>query len=166
MTKDAALVAHSGDFDLGRFLPFRLTVLSNRLARRVARFYAERFKLTAPEWRTVAVLGQRGAMTANAVIVQTTMDKVRVSRAVARLLKTGYVTRDTDPLDRRRAILALTPSGTELYRQIVPLVQEVETEMLAALSAEDRKTLEQALGRIEAMLDKTKDAASDDADDE
>jgi DNA-binding MarR family transcriptional regulator len=158
MTREAALSGRSRSFDLTNFLPFRLTVLSNRLARRVARFYTERFKLTAPEWRTIAVLGQHGAMTANAVIVQTTMDKVRVSRAVARLLKGEYVTREADPLDRRRAILGLTPKGAELYRQIVPLVQEVESEILAVLSAEDRHTLDQALDRIEAVLDKAKDS--------
>lgn len=147
-------------FELGRYLPFRLTVLSNRLTRRVARFYGERFNLTAPEWRTMAVLGQRGAMSANAVIVQTTMDKVRVSRAVAKLLKSGYITRVTDPEDRRRAILDLTPSGLEVYRQIVPLVQEVEAEMLAALSPDDRSGLDNALARIEAFLERTAKNAS------
>lgn len=162
MTRATAAIARpSHAFDLTSFLPFRLTVLSNRLTRRVARFYSERFKLTAPEWRTIAVLGQHGAMTANSVIVETTMDKVRVSRAVAKLLKAGYITRDSDPLDRRRAILDLTPKGSEIYRQIVPLVQEVEAEILAVLSAEDRSTLDQALGRIEAFLDKSKIDASE-----
>ncbi len=142
-------------FELGKYLPFRLTVLSNRLTRRVARFYGERFNLTAPEWRTMAVLGQRGAMSANSVIIQTTMDKVRVSRAVAKLLKSGYITRVADPEDRRRAILDLTPKGMDVYRQIVPLVQEVEAEMLAALSADDRAGLDNALARIEAYLDRT-----------
>jgi DNA-binding MarR family transcriptional regulator len=146
-------------FELGKYLPFRLTVLSNRLTRRVARFYGERFKLTAPEWRTMAVLGQRGAMSANGVIVQTTMDKVRVSRAVAKLLKAGYITREADPEDRRRAILTLTPSGMDVYRQIVPLVQEVEAEMLAALSADDRNGLDAALAQIEAYLDQSGVAA-------
>jgi DNA-binding MarR family transcriptional regulator len=156
MAREAALSARPRTvFELARFLPFRLTVLSNRLTRRVARFYGERFKLSAPEWRTIAVLGQHGAMSANAVIVQTTMDKVRVSRAVAKLLKSSYITRDADPQDRRRAILALTPKGVELYRQIVPLVQEVEAEILATLSAEDRTGLDHALAHIEAYLDKS-----------
>ena len=107
MSKDAAVAAQfpPRSFELGKYLPFRLTVLSNRLTRRVARFYAERFKLSAPEWRTMAVLGQQGAMSANAVIMQTTMDKVRVSRAVAKLLKANLITREADPLDRRRAIM-------------------------------------------------------------
>jgi DNA-binding MarR family transcriptional regulator len=168
MTSDATTLlarARMG-FELGKYLPFRLTVLSNRLTRRVARFYGERFKLTAPEWRTMAVLGQRGAMSANSVIVQTTMDKVRVSRAVAKLLKTGYITREADPLDRRRAILTLTASGMEIYRQIVPLVQEVEAEMLAALSPDDRHGLDAALAQIEAYLDHTGGVHETEAEDE
>lgn len=155
MTKDATALAaqfplHS--FELGKYLPFRLTVLSNRLTRRVARYYGERFKLSAPEWRAMAVLGQQGAMSANAVIVQTTMDKVRVSRAVAKLLKAGLITREADPQDRRRAILDLTPAGQEIYRQIVPLVQEVEAEIVAALSGPERAVLDDALAKIEAYL--------------
>lgn len=153
-------------FELGKYLPFRLTVLSNRLTRRVAYFYAERFKLSAPEWRTMAVLGQQGAMSANAVISQTTMDKVRVSRAVAKLLKAGFITREADPQDRRRAILALTPAGQEVYRQIVPLVQEVEAEIVAALSAPERAVLDNALAKIEAYLQQSGIAAASDEEDE
>lgn len=151
-------------FELGKYMPFRLTVLANRLTRRIARFYGERFKLTAPEWRTMAVLGQHGAMSANSVIIQTTMDKVRVSRAVARLLKSGFITRNTDPIDRRRAVLELTPAGLEVYRQIVPLVQEIEAEILGTLNHQEREVLEGAMSKIEAFLDRTVGHEEEDAD--
>ncbi len=154
MTKDAAIAVRfpQNSFELGKYLPFRMTVLSNRLTRRVARFYSERFKLSAPEWRTMAVLGQQGAMSANAVIGQTTMDKVRVSRAVAKLLKAGLITREADPLDRRRAILDLTPAGRDIYRQVVPLVQTIEAEIMGELNGAERAVLNTALTKIEAYL--------------
>src|ERR1700761_4321234 len=166
MSKDAALAAQfpRRNFELGKYLPFRLTVLSNRLTRRVAKFYAQRFKLSAPEWRTMAVLGQQGAMSANAVIAQTTMDKVRVSRAVAKLLKAGLITREADPRDRRRAILNLTGAGQEIYRQIVPLVQEVESEIVATLSGTERAVLDNALAKIEEYLEQRGVSADDDED--
>jgi len=160
--KEAALPARTRrNFELGKFVPYRLAVLSNKLARRIARHYGERFKLTAPEWRTMAVLGQHGAMSANSVIVQTTMDKVRVSRAVAKLLHAGYITRIADPADRRRAVLELTPKGAEVYRQIVPLVQTVEAEILAELTQDERASLEGALGKIEAYLEAAGEAGVD-----
>jgi DNA-binding MarR family transcriptional regulator len=160
MTRNAAALSRPPPpFELTKYLPFRLTLLSNRLTRRVARFYGQKYKLTAPEWRTMAVLGQSGAMSANNVIAQTTMDKVRVSRAVAKLLKTGYITRESDPDDRRRAILALTPKGVEIYRQIVPLVQEIEAELLEILNATERAGLDAALAKIEALLETGGDSA-------
>ena len=94
-------------------MPFRLSVLANRMTRAVARVYMRRLQLSAPEWRTMAVLGRFGAMTANSVVERTAMDKVRVSRAVTRLLAAGHITRRTDPEDRRRAILDLTPTGID-----------------------------------------------------
>jgi DNA-binding MarR family transcriptional regulator len=134
---------------LETFLPFRLSVLNNRVTRGVARVYARRFHLTAPEWRTMAVLGRYGATTANAVVERTAMDKVRVSRAVARLIADGRITRRTDPEDRRRAILDLTPAGEAIYREIVPLVLAVETELLSCLNQEERAMINRIISKLE-----------------
>ena len=86
---------------------------------------------------------------------------MRVSRAVAKLLHAGYITRIADPADRRRAVLELTPKGAEVYRQIVPLVQTVEAEILAELTQDERASLEGALGKIEAYLEAAGEAGVD-----
>ncbi|HUB97266.1 MAG TPA: MarR family transcriptional regulator, partial [Stellaceae bacterium] len=115
------------------------------MTRSVARIYMQRYKLSAPDWRTLAVLGRFGAMSANSVVERTAMDKVRVSRSVSRLLLLGFITRRTDPEDRRRAILDLTPAGLGVYRQIVPRALAVEEELLAVLTEEERTALEATL---------------------
>ncbi len=135
--------------DLERFLPFRLSVLANRLTRAVARVYMQRFHLSAPEWRALAVLGLYGAMSANSVVERTAMDKVRVSRAVARLLAAGRITRRTDAEDRRRAILDLTPKGRIDYEHIVPMVLAVERELLSELDEDERRMLDQIMRKLE-----------------
>jgi DNA-binding MarR family transcriptional regulator len=137
-------------FELDHFLPFRLSVIGNRVTRAVARVYARRFQLSAPEWRTMAVLGRHGAMPAHGVIEHTAMDKVRVSRAVARLLASGRITRRADTSDRRRAILDLTPAGRAIYSQIVPLALAVESELITDLTPEEREVLEGVLRKLEA----------------
>lgn len=142
-------LASDGLFVLERFVPFRLSVLANRMTRAVAGVYARRFNVSAPEWRTLAVLGRFGAMTANSVVERTAMDKVRVSRAVTRLLELNYITRRTDPLDRRRAILDLTASGTNVYRQIAPRALAVERELLQALDPDERAAFEAAISKLE-----------------
>jgi DNA-binding MarR family transcriptional regulator len=136
-------------FTIEQFLPFRLSVLSNRLTRAAAQVYSRRFRLSAPEWRTMAVLGRYGAMNANSVVDRTAMDKVRVSRAVARLATAGHITRRVDPADHRRAILDLTPQGMTTYHEIVPWLRAVQEEILAGLDASERSMLERILVKLE-----------------
>jgi DNA-binding MarR family transcriptional regulator len=69
--------------DLDRFVPYKLSVLSNRVSDAIARHYSERFGLSIPEWRVMAVLGQKPGLSARDVAARTAMDKVQVSRAVA-----------------------------------------------------------------------------------
>ena len=140
------------EFDPRRFLPTRLTGISNRLTRRAAELYGKRFNLSAPEWRIIAVLGHQGAISGAGLIAETAMDKVRVSRAIAKLLKAGLITRDTDPGDRRRAILALAGPGGELFQQIIPLIQDADAEMMTALSDAERGALSEVLAKIEGYL--------------
>ena len=137
-------------FDLERFLPFRLSVLGNRVTRAVARAYGPRFHMSAPQWRTLAVLGRYGAMSAHDVSAHTAMDKVRVSRAVTRLAGRRCITRRTDPKDRRRAILDLTEQGRAIYDEIVPLALAVEAQLVVDLSAAERAALDAAIRKLEA----------------
>ena len=73
--------------DLEHFLPYRLSVLSNRISQAIASRYAQRFEIGVTEWRVVAVLGRYPGLSAGEVAARTAMDKVAVSRALARLLE-------------------------------------------------------------------------------
>ena len=108
--------------ELDRFLPYRLSVLSNRISQDLARLYAERFDLSVTEWRVLAVLGRYPNLSANEVAERTAMDKVAVSRAVTSLLECSRLKRRTHGSDRRRSVLALRPNerrpgGLELALQ-------------------------------------------------
>lgn len=146
--------AEKAGFDLERFIPFRLSLLSSRMTSVVARVYTSRFKLLAPEWRAVAVLGRFGGMTASEVAERTAMDNARVSRTVTKLLRSGHIVRRTDPLDRRRALLDLTDGGRALYGKIVPLVLAAEAELLKDLTEDERAALDAAFGKLEARLER------------
>jgi DNA-binding MarR family transcriptional regulator len=135
---------------LERYIPLRLSVLAHRLTRAVARVYSARFHLSAPEWRTMAVLGHYGAMGTSAVAEHAEMDKVSLSRAVGGLLAAGYIVQREAPGDRRRVILDLTPAGSVIYQQIVPLIRAVEAETLAVLNGEERAIFERAVDKLEA----------------
>jgi DNA-binding MarR family transcriptional regulator len=76
-----------------------------------------------------------------------------VSRAVARLLAAGRVSRRTDRIDRRRSILALTAVGEAIHREIVPHAERVESRLLAGLDEAERAALDRLLAKLEARAE-------------
>lgn len=133
---------------LSEFLPYRLSILSNTISRRIARLYDTEFGLTIWQWRVMAVLGESSGITATAIGQQTAMDKVAVSRAVAGLIELGYLERRTSIEDGRRSELRLTQMGRGIYAEIVPLALQVERELLESLSAEECAELERLLTKL------------------
>ncbi|MEI9995480.1 MAG: MarR family winged helix-turn-helix transcriptional regulator [Rhizomicrobium sp.] len=133
--------------DLDRFLPYRLSVLSNQVSSAIAQQYSDRFGLTIPEWRVMAVLGGTPALSAREVAIRTAMDKVQVSRAVDSLVRARRVARNTDAEDGRIQRLSLSARGRAIYDEVVPLALRLEEVLLSALAPEERR-------RLDALMDK------------
>ncbi|GIX34777.1 MAG: MarR family transcriptional regulator [Lysobacteraceae bacterium] len=136
--------------DLERFLPYRLSVLSNRISDDIARFYRHRFGLSVTEWRAMAVLGRFPGASGMDVAERTAMDKVAVSRAVNALIQRGLVQRVFDPNDRRRSVLSLSERGQEVYDQVAPLALRLEASLLDALDEDERALLWRVLDKLDA----------------
>ena len=134
--------------DLEHFLPYRLSVLSNRVSQTIAGAYARRFGIGVTEWRVIAVVGRYPGLSANAVAARTAMDKVAVSRAVARLLDRGLLQREMHGDDRRRSVLQLSGDGYRIYDEVVPLALDCERRLLEQLSDEERATLHALIDRL------------------
>lgn len=135
--------------ELDRFLPYRLSVLSNTISSAIARSYQSRFRLSITEWRVLAVLGRYPGLSASEVVERTAMDKVAVSRAVNSLLDAGRVERSVDEDDRRRAMLRLTSVGRAIYDEVAPAALAYERALLSSLSPEEQVQLDRLLGKLE-----------------
>jgi DNA-binding MarR family transcriptional regulator len=138
--------------DLERFVPFRLNRLAAEVSRALARVYGERFGIDIPEWRIIATLGDRGGARAQDIVLSTRMHKSVVSRAVARLMALGWVTRMANAKDRREAPLRLTADGRHVYRELVPIVLDYQDHLLGDLTEGERRTLERLLDKLEHRL--------------
>lgn len=138
----------SASLELETFLPYRLSVLSNRVSGRIARSYETRFGLTIPEWRVMAVLGRFPGLTAAEVTERTAMDKVQVSRAVARLMTAGRIEQKAVDGDRRARHLFLSAAGQLDHGAIVPLAREMERQLAATLTPAERSQLDGILDKL------------------
>ena len=139
------------ELDLKHFLPYRLSVLSNRISSAIAREYSERLSLSVTEWRVMAVLGRYPGLSAREVAARTAMDKVAVSRAVASLLAAGRLAREFDDEDRRRSVLQLSEEGLAVYDQVVPLALDFERHVLEGMPEAERALLFRLLDRLDEM---------------
>lgn len=136
--------------ELERFLPYRLSILSNRVSQAIAREYQERFNLSITEWRVMAVLARydREELSAREVAERTAMDKVAVSRALARLAMDGRVLRRTHQGDKRRSVLHLSAKGWAIHDAVAPCARAHEHALLATLGDEERMWLERILNKL------------------
>jgi DNA-binding MarR family transcriptional regulator len=136
--------------NLDKFVPYRLSVLTNRVSSAIARHYSDRFDLSIPEWRVMAVLGQTPGLSARQVAERTAMDKVQVSRAVQSLLAARRLTRVVDDADGRVTQLSLSNRGFAIYNELVPVALQLERDFLSILSADDRTALDRLLTKLSA----------------
>lgn len=143
--------------ELDAFLPYRLSVLSNRISQAIARVYAERFGLSITQWRVMAVLGRYPDLSANEVAERTAMDKVAVSRAVNRLLVDGRLKREAHGNDRRRSVLALSQAGYDIYKEVASLALAYERALLDRLDPAQRIVL---FGLLDELSERQRHAAT------
>jgi DNA-binding MarR family transcriptional regulator len=133
---------------LNEFLPYRLSIASNSVSKIIASTYAERFGLSVPEWRLIAVLRESEPATQQDLVSRTIMDKVAVSRAARSLSKRGLVKRTRDANDGRAWRLSLTEPGNDLYGRIAPAALAYEKRLLETFSRDEIFTLKSMLTRI------------------
>mgnify|MGYP001550323144 FL=1 len=148
---------------LADFLPYRLSVTSNAVSQRIAQEYRNRFGLSVPEWRVMAVLGDSGPLTQRELTLHTIMDKVAVNRACKVLEERGLAVRKPNTQDGRSHLLELTADGKTMHGQIMPLALEMERRLFASFTDEEVDTFRSLLGRVR---EEVRDLEADDIDGE
>ena len=143
-------MADHDPLELEHFLPYRLSILSNRISQAIAREYQQRFDLGMTEWRVMAVLARfdGDGLSAREVAGHTEMDKVAVSRALASLVAAKRVLRRTHNGDKRRSVLRLSAAGWKIHDTVAPLARAHERALLARLDADDRRALARILDTL------------------
>ncbi|HEX5952696.1 MAG TPA: MarR family transcriptional regulator [Rhodanobacteraceae bacterium] len=136
--------------DLEKFVPYQLSIVSNTVSQAIADEYQKRFDLGTTEWRVMAVLGRYDGegLSARQVARLTAMDKVAISRALARLVEGGRVLRRVHHGDKRRSVLRLSAAGWRIHDAVAPLARRHERAFLEKLSTEERRWLAGILDKL------------------
>ncbi len=134
-------------FELARFLPYHI----NRTGVRLVTAFGnelERFDLTVPMWRVLAVLWQYGELKVTDLIDDTTIEQSTLSRLLVEMEKRGLLTRRRNEEDGRAVLVKLTQAGRKLTKTLIPLALRNERVALRGFTPEEVEQLYGMLGRI------------------
>ncbi len=99
-------------------------------------------------YRLLAALQEFGPASQANLGRRTCMDRSDVVAALNDLAGRGQVRRAPDPADHRRNIITITPAGTLHLQRLDGLLADVQDELLAPLSPDQRTTLTRLLSRL------------------
>ena len=148
--------------DITGLLGYRLHAIVARIASVVIRLCEGRYGISRREWHVLGLLDTRGPQTPSQLADQCHLDRPRISRAIAALDAKGLLARLPAARDRKRVLLALTPSGRELQRRVFADVSAINARLVEGFDGRQLEQLELLLARLGAKADAVaRDAASE-----
>ena len=154
----AQVAAHTPE----KLITYRVSVLAQVLSRLVDASVRKDLGLTSRQWRVLVILNRLGTSPSGEVARMANFDHSQVSRVAFELAEMGLVTQASDPADRRKQILALTPAAIDCLRDGLPTSLEREARLRSRLSATDYAAFLRALEALEdeaqTILGEIKDA--------
>ena len=117
--------------------------LIRRLQQISAAVFADRMRavgggLTSPQFAALAVLGERDGIDQATLAALIFHDRATMGGVVERLAAKGWVARSTNPEDRRARLVRLTPEGRAVLDRLLPVVEALQTDILAGLDEAER----------------------------
>ena len=104
--------------DLSQYFPYQLATLDTAVSQSISQLYSGLFNLNRHEWRIMAALGNKKAMSAKEISAHRNLEKMQVSRTISRLKDSERILQQEDPEDRRYRLITLTHRGLEFAQKI------------------------------------------------
>jgi len=139
-----------------RLISVRIVRLSEMILRIGTHVFKSRFGVKPTDLRILVMLAAYQPISVNEVSRRTHIDKAWISRSLTALLRRKLITRMAHPSDSRASLLALTKKGEALLREIAPITQDLQRQLLQGQRARDvERVLDLLSARAEEMFRQT-----------
>ncbi len=129
----------------------RLRLAVTRMARRLRQEAG--IDLGPSQTAALATVERHGPLSPSELAELERIKRPTATRIVRHLEQAGLVERVRDPADGRASILSVTVEGRALLKRLRERKTAYLAKRLAAMDAEDRRTLERAAELLEGMLE-------------
>lgn len=130
---------------ISKYLPYRLAVVSRKLSLALEKTYGEKYGLSRPEWRTLALLQEKQVSTGAELAAMSGMDPVAIHRAIKGLEQKQLIKREALEGDARAKSVSLTSQGQKVFREIAPHALVLEKKLLDLLGPANAKAFAKAM---------------------
>ncbi|MEJ7931535.1 homoprotocatechuate degradation operon regulator HpaR [Ramlibacter sp. AN1015] len=104
--------------------------------------------LSDQQWRVLRVLGEHGTVETGRVAREAFILGPSLTGVLARMERDGLITRERDPLDQRRTVVAATPRGLELVESLSSAVEAHYAWMEKSLGKQNLRALYELLDQV------------------
>ena len=94
--------------------------------------------LTAVQFAALSTLAENPGIDQARLAGLIAYDRVTIGGVLDRLEAKGFLTRAVSEKDRRARVLALSETGLQVLKEVTPVVQALQDEILGGLTAEER----------------------------
>jgi DNA-binding MarR family transcriptional regulator len=139
-----------------RLISVRVVRLSDLLLRIGKSTFESRFGVKLTELRILIILGAFRSISVNEISRRTHIDKAWISRSLTGLLRRKLIKKTAHPEDSRASSLSLTAKGEALLREIAPVAEEYQRQLLEGQSGREvERVLDLLAVRAEEMYQQT-----------
>lgn len=108
----------------------------------------KKFGITPEQWLLMAHLSATDSITATALSELSMKDKPYTTRLLDGLEAKGYICRHENPDDKRSVVISLTSQGSDLKQYIIPILIQVDNEVIRHMSEEEVLLLRKLLNKL------------------
>jgi DNA-binding MarR family transcriptional regulator len=126
---------------------------TNQLVRRYLADHLDRQGITEIEAHLLARLSGKGSISVADLQRAFGLRPSTLTNALDRLERRRLIVRRTDQEDRRSVLVALTPAGRRAAREVIAMVDELESRVAGRVSKDQLRSFDAVVEAIEASLE-------------
>jgi len=108
----------------------------------------ERFGLTGAKWKIIAILSIKEGITQKHIADMAFVEAPTLVSVIDQMEKEGYVTRQSDPNDRRNNLIFMTKKSKDIVDPIIDCILEIRNMGLDKISKKDMDAVKKVLAQI------------------
>ena len=114
----------------------------------------ERFDLIGAQWKIIVILTIKEGITQKHIADMAFVEAPTLVPVIDKMEKEGYVTRQSDPGDRRNNLIFMTKKSKDIVDPIIDCILEIRNMGLDKISKKDMETAKKVLEQITINTEK------------